>query len=222
MPSPRPLFAAASIATLLLTGCGGDDSEASDEVTPVTGVSTTSTPAATSTTTTADTTTAAPPTTAPTASAPPSTRPLTTAPPSALLDEVLAAYDAAYADLLAAEAIPDENYPALTNHIHGGQLDAARNVIRGLREKGLQVRSSATVPAWRRVESIERPTDNTALLEVCHLDSSEGVDVTGAVITSSRRPYRYVETFELIGGSWKWSGREWVDPSPDYSDCALQ
>ena len=222
MPSPRPLFAAASIATLLLTGCGGDDSEASDEVTPVTGVSTTSTPAATSTTTTADTTTAVPPTTAPTASAPPSTRPLTTAPPSAVLDEVLAAYDAAYADLLAAEAIPDENYPPLTNHIHGGQLDAARNVIRGLREKGHKVRPNATVPSWRRVEAIDQSSNTRVLLEVCRVDPSEAVDTTGQVVDVGTRPYRYVETFELDGGSWKWSGREWVDPSPDYSDCASQ
>ena len=221
MPSPRPLLASASIAVLLLTGCGGDDT-ASNEVRPVSGVSTTSAPATTSTTTAADATTVAPSTTAPTNTAPPSTKPPTTAPPSALLDEVLAAYDAAYADLLAAEAIPDENYPRLLDHMDTSQADAWRNVIRDAREKGLRGRPNATVPSWRRVESFEQPGDTTVRIEVCRFDSSEVIDAAGALVGSDDQPYRYVETFELIGGRWKWSGREWVDPSPDYSDCALQ
>lgn len=222
MPSPRPLLAAALIAALLLTGCGRGDSEASDEVTPVTGVSTTSTPAATSTTEVPDATTAAPSTTEPTNTAPPSTKPLTTAPPSALLDEVLAAYDAAYADLLAAEAIPDENYPPLFDHMDTGQADTWRNVIRGLREKGQRGLPSTAVPAWRRVESIEQSSETTVMLDVCRFDSTEIVDASGTFVGRDDQPYRYIETFERIGGSWKWSGREWVDPSPDYSDCALQ
>ncbi len=222
MPSPRPLLAAASIAALLLTGCGGDDSEASDEVTPVKGVSTTSAPAATSTTEGPNATTAEPSTTAPTNTAPPSTKPPTTAPPSALLDEVLAAYDAAYADLLAAEAIPDENYPPLLDHMDTGQADTWRNVIRGLREKGQRIRPHASTPSWRRVESVEQPDETTVLVDVCRYDTEETIDAAGTVVDGVTRIYRYVDTFALIGGSWKWAGREWVDPSPDYSDCALQ
>jgi hypothetical protein len=148
------------------------------------------------------------------------TKPLTTAPPSPLLDEVVAAYDAAYADLLAAGAIPDENYPGLEDHMDHGQAEQWRTVIRDVRERGLRVRAADSSRPWRRVEAFDRISVDVVEIEVCRVDPEESVDALGVVVDVSHRAYRYVETLVRKEGQWKWSGREWVDPSASASDCA--
>jgi hypothetical protein len=211
----RSVVAAALAATLLTAGCSDDSSADPTPVTagPTTAVDPTTTAGIETTTTVAEAATST------TSAAPPVTKPLTTAPPSELLAEVTAAYDAAYADLLAAEAIPDENYAGLENHMSSGQAEQWRSVIRRLRENGQRV-----VPGsggWVRVESIDQPSDALVRLTVCRLDTERSVDASGTPVATSSRAARYVEEFQMTGGGWIWSGREWVDPSPDYSDCAL-
>lgn len=212
----RSLAAAALTATLLATGCSDDTSADPTPVTagPTTTADETTTTGAESTTTTAEPTTSTPPTSTPV------TKPLTTAPPSELLTEVTAAYDAAYADLLAAEMAMDENYPGLQDHIAGAQLEKWREVIRGLRADGKSVRDSPGTPEWRRIERIE-PSSDRVLLNVCRMQRQETVDQGGIGSGADTRPYRYLETLELIGGGWKWTGREWIDSAADGSDCAL-
>ncbi|MFN8051029.1 MAG: hypothetical protein U0Q22_06315 [Acidimicrobiales bacterium] len=149
---------------------------------------------------------------APTTVVVPSTKPLTTVVPSPLLTEIETAYDAAYADLLAAEAIPDENYPRLTDHIAPGQLEQWRSVIRQLRVDGKSVRPGEG--SWRRVELLRSLDASRVEIVVCRLDreSTDG--------EPDSRTARYQESFDLIDGRWKWSGRQWLDRGAA-SDCAL-
>lgn len=213
----RSVVAAALAATLLTAGCS-DDSSA--DPTPVTAGPTTSVAPTTTAGIETTTTTTAQAATSTTSVSPPVTKPLTTAPPSELLSEVTAAYDAAYADLLAAEAIPDENYPALENHMSSGQAEQWRSVIRRLRESGQRVSTHPTDPGWHRIEAVEFGADWVDLT-VCRLDTEQAVDREGRPIDGGTRPYRYVDTMELEDGRWVWAGREWVDPSSDFSDCAV-
>lgn len=154
-----------------------------------------------------------------TTAAPPVTKPLVTAPPSPLLDEVVAAYDAAYADLLAAEAIADENYPALGNHVGEGQLEKWQSVIRQLRTAGESVRR-VDDGRWRRIEDVVLHGDGDVEITVCRFDPDETVDAVGSVVGVDRRPYRFIETLWEFGDAWKWVGRQWVDSESQSSDCA--
>ena len=212
----QSVVAAALAATLLTAGCSDDSSADPTPVTagPTTAVDSTTTAGIETTTTVAQAATST------TSASPPVTKPLTTAPPSPLLDEVTAAYDAAYADLLAAEAIPDENYAGLENHMSSGQAEQWRSVIRRLRENGQRVSAHPTDPGWRRIEAVEFDADWVDLT-VCRLDTEQAVDREGRPIDGGTRPYRYVDTMEMEDGKWVWAGREWVDPSSDFSDCAV-
>jgi len=220
MASYRSLVALTLVVPVVLgvfaaAGCSGDDAA---KPTPVT----TTRPGPTTSTSAAPTTTvvAVAPTTTTTLAAPPPTKPLTTAPPSPLLDEVVAAYDAAYADLLAAGSIPDENSPALGRHIAGEQLEKWREVIRGLRVDGRHAAVTDAKSAWRRVESIVAQSATRVTLVVCRFDNVETVDRQGVVVDPSLRPFRYSEVFELEA-TWKWVAREWIDSTGSGSDCAL-
>lgn len=213
----RSVVAAALAATLLTAGCS-DDSSA--DPTPVTAGPTTSV-APTTAAGIETTTTVAQAATSTTSVSPPVTKPLTTAPPSQLLAEVTAAYDAAYADLLAATIAGDENSPALANHIAGAQLEQWREVIRGLKADGNIARVNSALQSWRRIEQFDSSNPTLASLIVCRFDNVESVDSTGTVVDPATRPFRYVESFEALEGEWKWIGREWVDPSGRESDCAL-
>lgn len=214
----RSVVAAALAATLLTAGCSDDSSADPTPVTagPTTSVAPTTTAGIETTTTTAEAATST------TSVSPPVTKPLTTAPPSELLTEVTAAYDAAYADLLAATIAGDENSPALANHIAGAQLEQWREVIRGLKADGLSVRNDSASPEWRRVEAIDEVGARQVALDVCRVQRQETVDGAGVGSGAEGRPYRYRETLELVDGGWKWTGREWIDSSSDASDCASQ
>lgn len=216
----RSVVAATLAATLLTAGCSDDSSADPTPVTagPTTTVDPTTTAGIESTTTVAD---AATSTTSASPTSPPVTKPLTTAPPSELLTEVTAAYDAAYADLLAATIAGDENSPALANHIAPGQLETWRSTIRGLRESGTTVRTVESSGPLRRIEGFSQVSDTMVELNVCRFPNEESVDPKGVITPPGDRPYRYLETLELIDGGWKWSGREWIDPSDEYSDCSL-
>lgn len=155
-----------------------------------------------------------------TAPPPPPTKPLVTAPPSPLLDEVVAAYDAAYADLLAAEAIPDENYPALSDHVGEGQLEKWKSVIRELAAANERVRR-VDEGRWRRIEAIVDHGGGDVEITVCRFDPDETVDAAEEVVGASRRAYRYIETLWRVGEVWKWVGRQWIDSAFRSSDCAL-
>jgi len=203
---------------MVLVGAGCTDDKAADPI-PVTSATSTTAPPATTAPTIASSTIPAPDSTTTTAAAPPSTKPLTTAPPSPLLTEVTAAYDAAYADLLAAEMALDENSPALPNHIAGAQLEQWRAVIRDARAAGLTARSHPGSSPWRRVEAMVVEQD-VVRLDVCRYDNTETIDRMGTVANPATRPFRYVETLRNVEGVWKWVGREWVDQSSEQSDCA--
>ena len=138
MPPDRRRTSHGLVAALLaLTACSGGRADPR-RLEPVAETSTTT--SATSTTTTS--------------AAPPVTKPLTTAPPSPLLTEVVAAYDAAYQDLLAAGAVRDPDFPRLDDHIGGAQLDRSRELLAELVRRGVSVRENGE--RWRRVESIEQ------------------------------------------------------------------
>ncbi|MEI2653351.1 MAG: hypothetical protein V9G12_14610 [Microthrixaceae bacterium] len=163
----RSVVAAALAATLLTAGCS-DDSSA--DPTPVTAGPTTSV-APTTTAGIETTTTVAQAATSTTSVSPPVTKPLTTAPPSELLTEVTAAYDAAYADLLAATIAGDENSPALANHIAGAQLETGGESFVGSVPMVTRARphDSTVVVAcrvdrrWRRHSAVS--------IEVCRFDN---------------------------------------------------
>ena len=214
----RSVVAAALAATLLTAGCSDDSSADPTPVTagPTTSVAPTTTAGIETTTTTAQAATST------TTASPPVTKPLTTAPPSELLTEVTAAYDAAWDAVLAAAAIPDENFPGLSAHIGGGQLARWQELIRGARSDGVRTQISDAEAPWRRVEEITVQSPTRTILTVCRFDAREDVDGSGEVVNRSTRPYRYAETLDLEGGEWKWTGREWIDGRPDSSDCALQ
>lgn len=214
-----PLLVAAGVLAAGLTGCGG----ASDRSTTAVSApdpTIASDGAATTTTTPATTVPASTSTLPP--DAPPSTKPLTTAPPSPLLDEVVAAYDAAYADVLAALSVADESHPALGNHIAGGQLDRWIEVIRAARMSGVRTRVPDPSAAWRRVEAMEVRGVDEVQLTICRFEAREDFTPDGNVVGRSDRPFRYLETLARIGGMWKWTAREWIDGASDSSDCALQ
>ena len=136
-----------------------------------------------------------------------------------LVAEAIAAHDAAYADLLAAEAVPDEYLPRLVDHLEPGQLEQWRSVIRRLREKGLRVRANNRLPSWRRVEHSEVISTHEVRLNTCRLDTEEAVDGGGNVVSTTETPHRYLETMVRSDTGWRWEGREWIDP-PDRTDCA--
>jgi len=205
---------------ILSSACSNDDDA---PPTPVTGhdrPTTTGSASSTATNTSSSEATTSAPAPSPVPS-PPVTKPLTTAPPSALLDEVVAAYDAAYADLLAAEAVMDENHPALAHHIAGLQLERWREVIRGARVDGLTARPRQGGTSWRRVERFEQSSSHEVRLEVCSYDTTETVDASGVVVSRADRPFRFLETMTQDEGGWKWTAREWIDASQGFSDCAL-
>lgn len=212
----RSVVAAALAATLLTAGCS-DDSSA--DPTPVTAGPTTSV-APTTAAGIETTTTVAQAATSTTSVSPPVTKPLTTAPPSQLLAEVTAAYDAAYADLLAAGSIPDENYAGLANHVAGAQLETIKEMLRRSVLEGVRGVQDPTAPPWSRVEGIEMPSSTRVILNVCRFDNTDAVDAAGNVVSSADRPFRYLETIELLEGTWKWTAREWIDESRSASDCA--
>lgn len=215
----RPVVVAgAATLSLVAVGCSDDPSVSAPDATSTTVAGS----GGGSSTTSGSTTTEVGPGVTTTVVAPPVTKPLTTAPPSALLDEVTAAYDAAYADLLAAEAVMDENHERLDDHIAGVQLEQWRTVIRGLRADGLTVRDIPNAPEWRRVEAFEARSELAVVLEVCRMQRQETVDRSGLGSGPDERAYRYLETLEKIGGVWKWTGREWVDGAVAGSDCAQQ
>lgn len=190
-----------------MTACGGDAHRA-ERVVPVQVTTTTVT------TRTAPTTTAA---SLAASTTPPVTKPLTTAPPSPLLDEVVAAYDAAYQDLLAAEATMDPNSPVLDDHMAGAQLEKVREVIRAFGSNGQAVRHVAG--GWLRIEVFDRVGATAVDLEICRMDRDVTVGKDGAVLASDARSFRYRESFDYLGGSWKWTGRVWLD-SDSQPDCA--
>lgn len=152
--------------------------------------------------------------------APPSTKPLVTAPPSPLLDEVVAAYDAAYADLRAALFAMDANHPDLGRHIAGAQLDKWRELIGEYASEGLTARASGRA-GWRRVEAIHEVEPRVFELEVCRYDDVEGVGPDGDVRVRADRTFRYVETVESFQEELKWSARSITESSSAHSDCAL-
>lgn len=211
----------AVLVVVPIAGCT-DDSASDDRRPVVDRTTTTAADAGTEvTTSTPDTSVESPSTSsAGTPVSPPSTRPLTTAPPSDLLTEVTAAYDAAYADLLAAGAIPDPNYPALTDHMDAGQAEQWRTVLRGLVSEGKRVQAAES-GRWQRVESLVESSDVAVDLIVCRFDPDPSIDSAGNVTNLDSRPYRYRETFLRVNGVWKWAGREWIDSNDSSSDCAL-
>lgn len=150
------------------------------------------------------------------------TLPLRNATASPLLAEVDAAYSDAYSALLAAAAIPDEDHPALVATMADGQREQWRSVIRRLREDGLSLRPVEGRARWHRIEAIEVLSPDIVRLDVCRFDPDESVGPDGVSVATSEHPYRYLETIERADGRWLWAGREWVDPSDRYSDCALQ
>lgn len=153
---------------------------------------------------------------------PPPTKPLVTAPPSPLLDEVVAAYDAAYADLLAAGAAPEEDHSDLGTHIADPQLGAIRDLLAELSRDGIVGRLDETRPPWRRIERFDLVDERTVRLEVCRFDPTEGVDRSGVVVDPATRPFRHADTMRQEEGAWKWTEREWLDDSGSSSDCASQ
>ena len=214
----------AGVLAAPMSGCADDRADAPK---PVTGITTTTARRATTTSAPSSGVTPATglsttvPSTA-TPSSPPSTKPLTTAPPSQLLTEVTAAYDAAYADLLAAGAAADENMLTLDGHMDAGQAEQWRTVIRSLRDRGEHLVVASPAERWRRVESLGQPSPTVVTLNVCRFDPDTTVDSSGAVVGRDDRAFRYLETLTRKGGSWRWSGREWIDTSKDSSDCSLQ
>ncbi|MEZ5321974.1 MAG: hypothetical protein R2698_07880 [Microthrixaceae bacterium] len=149
-------------------------------------------------------------------------RPAVTAPPSALLDEITAVYDAAWADLNEAVATLDEQNPDLGRHLAEPQLGSFRNAIRHLREQGRRVEPDPG-GQWRRVEAMTVRPHEVVDLEVCVLDPSDTFAADGTRLTSLEdRPQRLIETFWKYGDGWKWTAREWIDPSSTFSDCAMR
>ena len=136
-----------------------------------------------------------------------------------LVAEATAAHDAAYSDLLAAEAVPDEYLPRLGDHMEPGQLEQWRSVIRRLREAGLRVRANDRLPSWRRVEHAEVVSTHEVRLDTCRFDTEEAIDAGGNVVSATETPHRYLETMVRSDTGWRWEGREWIDP-PDRTDCA--
>lgn len=225
--SLAPVLATLIATVLVASGCADDQAGTARPVSARAGATSNTAAGPTSTTGVEALTSAAPSatpdpeTTTTTIAAPPVTKPLTTAPPSPLLTEVTAAYLAGYADLLAAEETMDENYPALGNHIFGGQLDTWREVIRGYRADGITARDVPSAPRWVRVEEAEIVDEGEVRLNLCRMDSQEAVLASGTGTGADKRPYRYLETMWLVDGGWKWAGREWIDSSASGSDCAV-
>lgn len=160
-----------------------------------------------------------PGTTSTSVNAPVPTKPLTTAPPSELLTEITAVYDAAYSDLLAAEAIPDEHYAKLGDHMTPKLAEHWRQTLSQLRSSGLKVRQMAGTERWKRVERIELDDETHVAIVVCRFDPDEAIDAAGAVAQSDAWSYRVGEAFEFSEGTWKWSERTDITRGPSRSEC---
>jgi len=151
---------------------------------------------------------------------PHTTLPPVTAPPSDLLTDVTAAYDAAMLAYDRASATPEGDLPNLQDFICCAHLPRIRALMRRERLSGI-ISANDTTNNWRRIEAITQLAPDDVDLEVCR--NTEIVDTDIATGQQTRYPLRvtrYIDSMRLIDGVWKWWAREWVDPSPDYSDCS--
>ena len=146
--------------------------------------------------------------------------PPVTAPPSELLTEVTAAYDEAMLAYDRASASPSGDLPDLPDYICCAHLPRIRARLLSDRLNGV---ISTTDPSrrWRRIEAITQLAPDDVDLDVCRDSQAVETDlVTGQVTRYPARMYRFIDSMRLIDGRWKWWAREWVDPSPDYTDCS--